>query len=500
MADPVSGTLAQGDGDPVSENVRFDPWSSEESSTGGTAGVIASSLVHTDGTEPELENISVDAFVASGLLQIQLVNETADPGDLGSSYELAGVGADETTVFEIEVQVNSSAPRVLVGAGNVSDWQVAENGDGTTNVTIVVSPIAQQMIVDCDTYDGCTPPIDGWPEGANDTATVANDATVGLAADPLTGISTTAANRLNGTVLTTDAQAFGSPVYDPAAEELSVFVAAPSLTVDDTQNEGFYWAFLPNALLDDWGVDNASELTAAFDGEATDFDAEDVAGGVSIAIDMTYSAGKVTISTAEPASFDIAITNANDPLTEGETLTVDATIENTGDVSGTQTVNLSVNGAVRDSSSVTLASGENTTVTLSWATSDGDAGDYTATVASDNDSATASVSVESTSSGSSSGGSSSSGETGDTATPTPTPTPTPTATPTPSPTASPTPAPTPSAGPTSTATPSPTATATATAEPTPSPTATETPGQPGFGLAVALLAIVLFAGARRRRH
>ena len=97
----------------------------------------------------------------------------------------------------------------------------------------------------------------------------------------------------------------------------------------------------------------------------------------------------------DPANFTITGTSSDSPVTEDETLTVDATVRNDGDRQGSQTVDLTVANTVRASRSVQLASGASTTVSLSWTTQSGDAGDYTATVETANDSATTPVTVES---------------------------------------------------------------------------------------------------------
>jgi hypothetical protein len=200
------------------------------------------------------------------------------------------------------------------------------------------------------------------------------------------------------------------------------------------------------------------------------------AGIISANVTEFSTFGGFGHETAEPDPANVAVTvgSTNSPVTEGDTLTVDATIENTGDVAGTQTVTLSVDGTERDSRSVSLGAGSSTTITLSWATVDGDAGEYTAMVASDNDSATDSVSVVSAS----------------TPTPTVTATPTPTPSPTPIPNATPTPSSTPT--PIPNATPTPSSTVTSTTSPTPVDTRTETPG---FGALTALVALTALAAA-----
>jgi len=82
-------------------------------------------------------------------------------------------------------------------------------------------------------------------------------------------------------------------------------------------------------------------------------------------------------------------------LTAGETLTVDAAVLNVGDSSGTETVELDVNGTVEDSQSVTLASPGDTDVSLSWTTDDTDGGTtQTVTVQSPSDSDSIDVRVD----------------------------------------------------------------------------------------------------------
>jgi hypothetical protein len=93
------------------------------------------------------------------------------------------------------------------------------------------------------------------------------------------------------------------------------------------------------------------------------------------------------------------VTDTNSPVEETATLTVVATVENTGSGDGTGTVELTVDGQSADSRQVDLAAGATTTVSLSWTPQSGDAGEYTATVTTANDTATTSVSVANESDG-----------------------------------------------------------------------------------------------------
>lgn len=106
--------------------------------------------------------------------------------------------------------------------------------------------------------------------------------------------------------------------------------------------------------------------------------------------------------TVAPQLFAVQInTSASETdVQEGETVTVAADIENTGSSSETQGISYNLtadaDGSVVDSdtrSSLTLAGGEIRTVTFSYDSSSGDAGAYTATVASDDESASTGVSI-----------------------------------------------------------------------------------------------------------
>jgi hypothetical protein len=97
----------------------------------------------------------------------------------------------------------------------------------------------------------------------------------------------------------------------------------------------------------------------------------------------------------EPGYFDVTIQGTDSPVTEGDDLTVDAYVENTGDEETTQQVELTdVDGNSQDSQEVTLAGGDATEISLIWSTEEGDAGSGDVTVASDDTSDAASVTVE----------------------------------------------------------------------------------------------------------
>ena len=95
-----------------------------------------------------------------------------------------------------------------------------------------------------------------------------------------------------------------------------------------------------------------------------------------------------------PAFFEVAIDSTNSPVTEGENLTVTATVTNTGGKQDTQTVTGRLSGlAPPVSTPITLGAGNSTTKTRTVATEAGDAGSYTVNVSSEDDFALATVNV-----------------------------------------------------------------------------------------------------------
>jgi PGF-CTERM protein len=119
------------------------------------------------------------------------------------------------------------------------------------------------------------------------------------------------------------------------------------------------------------------------------------AGAYTVTVASADDSASANVTVLTPANFSVTIDSTNSPVREGETLNVTATITNDGDVQGTQRIELSVNGTVVDSASLALGSGSSRTIDLSWTPASGQAGSYTATLASANDSASVVVTIQS---------------------------------------------------------------------------------------------------------
>lgn len=103
----------------------------------------------------------------------------------------------------------------------------------------------------------------------------------------------------------------------------------------------------------------------------------------------------------EPAFFDVTITSTNSPVTEGETLDVSYEVENTGQVTDQQDIELALvetfgaGDVVDTDEDIILQPTNSTTGTLSWQTESGDAGEWRVRVQSDDDAESVEVEVTS---------------------------------------------------------------------------------------------------------
>lgn len=290
-------------------------------------------IEHVGGTTPD-KLPTVDASLTSwGSIDVEVRNRTRGLG-------LTSLGIDKTTELQFTVVVKNYEPRTVVSSGRDLDWKTeAIDGTDKTKVTITLKPSELNFLRGA-------PQIENWDTLSNaaDRATFGIDTAVLLRVDNAKGDSfiEADANNLKGLSISTDAQRFRAPEYHPGTEtqvpRLEIPLAAPHLTVDGQVNQGYYEAFLPSALLEEWGVDSKDELTAAYSGgEDTKFTVTETEGGMLISLDLHYSSGTVTISPKErSSSTGGAVTNPSSSQRQTST-TVTATSTTTVDTTATTT-------------------------------------------------------------------------------------------------------------------------------------------------------------------
>ena len=162
-------------------------------------------------------------------------------------------------------------------------------------------------------------------------------------------------------------------------------------------------------------ADASQEVTLAVDGQDVDTEAVELERGDIETVSLAYptrsddvgelevavrseddeATTQVTVEEpAEPATFEVSNVNAIGPVEAGEILEVTADVRNVGDESGETDVHLDLDQQSGvDSDTVSLEADESELVTLTYATSQADVGDLTATVRTDDDSESDSVTV-----------------------------------------------------------------------------------------------------------
>ena len=122
---------------------------------------------------------------------------------------------------------------------------------------------------------------------------------------------------------------------------------------------------------------------------------EDDSGTYNLTVETDDTKDETTLTVTEPPEpfFDVVIDQTPDAITAGENATVNATIENTGEADGSQDVGLYDDDTTLDAQHVELASNETTDVSLTWETSEDDAGTYDLAVETANDTATTQLEV-----------------------------------------------------------------------------------------------------------
>ncbi|WP_256290028.1 PKD domain-containing protein [Halobellus inordinatus] len=177
--------------------------------------------------------------------------------------------------------------------------------------------------------------------------------------------------------------AFSHSPTDPEVGEDVTFDASAS---EDSGGSiaSYEWDF------GDGSTDSGESVTHTFSSPG-DYDVELTVTDDDGATDTTTQTVSVA-ETAAPANFQISAIDVESPVTQGDTATVSATVENTGD-EGTQTVVVAVDGATVDSQDVTLAGGASDDVTFEVATDSLSVGDHDVDLSTANDSASGQLTV-----------------------------------------------------------------------------------------------------------
>lgn len=114
---------------------------------------------------------------------------------------------------------------------------------------------------------------------------------------------------------------------------------------------------------------------------------------IEVAVASANETATAVVEVLSSASFAVAIDTVDDVVVVGETLTVTATLTNTGGVAGTQNLKFAVDSEREGVKQISLAPGSNETVNFAYETVAADRPELNLTIASANETATATIAV-----------------------------------------------------------------------------------------------------------
>jgi len=200
-------------------------------------------------------------------------------------------------------------------------------------------------------------------------------------------------NEIEETVTVLEEAEFEVDITEP--EEGDEFVEGETVTVDytvtntgeaeDTQNIEFY--------VDEDHVETGEDVTLGeaevFDGEFT-WVAEEPYGERDLSVQSEDYQYEVSVTVLSDAEFTVNIDEdtSDTEVVEGEDLEIEVEVENIGEVQATQMITLydtAEDSIILDEEQVTIEGESSDTITLTWETQVGEAGDYILEVASEDD-------------------------------------------------------------------------------------------------------------------
>jgi len=335
----------------------------------------------------EGETITVSAEAVGGLqpddeILVELLPSTCE-GPLDT---------DRTTVNEAGffVEVNSTNSPVIEGETYEVEAQISNTGAQVGSQDIVMTVAGgeeDRQTVGLDSQAAVTRTFT-WQTTAGD----AGDYTVALSSEDDEAI--TDARVLQQAEFAVTIDSTNSPVAGGETLEVTATVENTD-DFEDTQevvlNIDGNRTGSTNLTLDGGESETVTLEWTTGDGDAGDYTAEVAAGSGSDSAAVTVTTTTPTATEGDgdggdgDATFEVNITDVRPPDETGGSLEVDATVENTGGQSDTQTVTLTVDGEETDSRELTLDAGESESVTFTAPSAPDDTERQSVRVASEDD-------------------------------------------------------------------------------------------------------------------
>jgi hypothetical protein len=355
-------------------------------SNSGTAGGTQQIGFLVDGDQQTSVPVTLDTGETETVSFEYTVGGSDVPG-LNLSVVSANATATETvTVLEqvrFEVALSSVPETATVGETLTAEVVVTNTGDETGTQSVQFGVSGEQVETADVTLAG----------GANETLTFEYD--VEAVDTPELNVSVASANTTTTETVT---------VIEQASFGLALSSVPESVTVGGTLS-------VAAVVTNTGGETGTQSVSFAVDSVTESTTEVTVAGGANETVPFEYVVGESdgpelnvsvtsadetaseTVSIAEQTRFDVVLSSVPGSVTAGESLSVAATVTNTGDLTGTQSVSFVVEGTTAATTEVTLAGGANETVPFEYDTDESDTPVVNVSVVSANTTATESVPV-----------------------------------------------------------------------------------------------------------
>ena len=194
-------------------------------------------------------------------------------------------------------------------------------------------------------------------------------------------------------------------VLDPAAFEVtldsvnSTVVAGETVSVEATVTNTGTANATQDTRFSVEGVEQATETVTLAGGASEQLSFDYRTNGtdrpeVTVSVSSGNSTASRTVSVLKPATFEVTLDSVNSTVVAGETVTVEATVRNTGETPADQEVAFTLNGTEQSTTNLTVGVDEQETILLTYETSDTDLPAVTVGVSSEDSAVTETVVVQ----------------------------------------------------------------------------------------------------------
>ena len=353
---------------------------SDETLTAGRTTDIEVTLELTDGT-------SVSATEVAEYETGELTDVTAGHVDTHQSGtgEITVTVGSETDTVELEI---TEPPNIELEDAALEAPAVVEGNEVTVTATYAndggPGSHTAELVVDGETV--ASDPV--WV-GADDETTVGFEWTPAGDADTEYDVAIDDTDLRTLTVVDADAVSLESVSIPEQVGSGTSYAVTADLATDHDES------VLATVVYELGSEDTASKpVVIDPDGSTAVFDREvDANVGTSLPQTVTLAGETLerTSEVAAPPAFEITALEAPDEAEAGEEFALTVTVENTGDLEGTQPITVADEGDDRSAEELTVAAGA--TETVSMTVSESNPGDYEYTVSSADDETAATVSV-----------------------------------------------------------------------------------------------------------